>query len=196
VADVLAPRSAFAGLARAVGEGAGVVVTDRDGIGFATVLARKGRAAVLAGRVRERFGIDLPTGPKRVASGAIAFAGTGPDAWLATAERGDGFAATLREALNDLAAVSDQSGGTAALRLAGPRVRDALAKGVTIDVHPRSFAVGDVAVTAAAHIGVTLWRLDDDADGAVFEVAIARSFAGSFWHWLSASAAEFGLVVR
>jgi sarcosine oxidase subunit gamma len=172
-----------------------VVVTDRDGLGLATVLARKGKTAALAERVRQRFAIDLPRGPKRVANGAVTFAGTGPEAWLATAERGDGFTAALRDALGDLASVSDQSGGTAVLRLAGPRVRDALAKGVMIDLHPRAFAAGDVAVTAAAHVGFTLWRLADDPAGAVFEIAVARSLADSFWHWLAASAAEFRLAV-
>jgi len=195
-ADLLAPRSAFAGLAVAVGSGAGVIATDRDGLGLATVLARKGRVPALAERVRARFGIDLPQGPQSAEGGAHAFAGTGPGAWLTTSEDGDGLAAMLREALGDLAAVSDQSGGLAVLRLSGARVRDALAKGVAIDLHPREFTPGDVAVTSAAHIGLTLWRLADNADGAVFEIAVARSLAGSFWHWLSGSAAEFGLIVR
>lgn len=191
----LAPRSAFAGLLVAVGSGGGVIATDRDGIGLATVLARRGRGEALAERVRKHFGLDLPQGPRRAASGAIAFAGTGPGAWLATQESGDGFADMLRAALGDLASVSDQSGGTAVLRLSGPRVRDALAKGVAIDLHPREFAPGDVAATLVAHVGVTLWRLADGADGAVLEIAVARSLAGSFWHWLSASAAEHGLGV-
>ncbi len=192
---LLAPRSAFAGLAKAVGSGNGVVASDRDGLGLATVLARRGKGAALAERVQARFGLVLPRGPQRAANDAAAFAGIGPDAWLATGASGDGFAASLRDALGDLAAISDQSGGSAVLRLSGKRVRDALAKGVAIDLHPRAFVPGDVAVTAAAHIGLTLWRLPDDAEGAVFEVAVARSLAGSFWHWLAASAAEFGLAV-
>jgi sarcosine oxidase subunit gamma len=196
----LAPRSAFADLAAAIGPiaidgGSGVIVTDRDGIALATVLARRGQAAALAARVRERFAIDLPREPRRAANGPIAFAGTGPDAWLATAESADGFLPALRAALGDCAAISDQSGGTAAVRLGGPRVRDALAKGVMIDLHPSTFAPGDVAVTAAAHVGLTLWRLPDDATGATFEVAVARSLAASFWHWLATSAAEYGLAV-
>ncbi|RYE86794.1 MAG: hypothetical protein EOP19_05950, partial [Hyphomicrobiales bacterium] len=28
-----------------------------------------------------------------------------------------------------------------------------------------------------------------------FDVAVTRSYAASFWHWLEASAAEFGLAV-
>jgi hypothetical protein len=41
-----------------------------------------------------------------------------------------------------------------------------------------------------------LWRLHDGADGSsVFEIAVFRSFAASFWHALYSSAAEFRLAV-
>jgi methylglutamate dehydrogenase subunit D len=102
----------------------------------------------------------------------------------------------LKEAIGDLAAVSDQSSGYAILRLTGPKVRDTLAKMLPIDLHERAFAAGDVAATNASHVGVTLWRLDNAADGSpVFEITLFRSFVGSFWHTLASSAAEFGLVV-
>jgi sarcosine oxidase subunit gamma len=92
------------------------------------------------------------------------------------------------------AAIADQSDGQAVLRVSGQKVREALCKLVPIDLHPRAFGVGDVAVTVAAHIGVTLWRLPDELNGhAAFEIAVYRSLAGSFWAALSASAAEFGL---
>jgi methylglutamate dehydrogenase subunit D len=75
-------------------------------------------------------------------------------------------------------------------------VRDALAKIIPLDVHPAAFRPGDVASTVASHMGVTLWRLEDAAHGSpVFEFAVFRSLAGSFWHALSLSAAEFGLGV-
>lgn len=127
-------------------------------------------------------------------SGDFAIAGTGPGAWLVSMERGgNAFSASLRDVLESVASVSDQSDGQAVLRLAGPRVRDTLSKLVPIDVHPRAFPVGNVAVTVAAHIGATLWRLGDRADEEpVFEIAVYRSLAASFWHALSLSAAEFG----
>ncbi len=46
------------------------------------------------------------------------------------------------------------------------------------------------AVTAVAHIGVHLWQTDD---GPTYELAVPRGFALSFWHWLEASSAEYGL---
>ena len=191
------PRAPFSGLAVTSSAGRGVVATDRDGLGLATVAARKGQVLALTQCVRERLGIVLPGGPYRRAEGGVAFAGTGPEIWLATKEMGgNDFAATLREEIGAMAAVSDQSDGYAVLRLTGAKLRDTLAKLVPIDVHSRAFKPGDVASTVASHIGATLWRLEDGPDGApVFEIAVFRSLAGSFWHALSESAAEFGLVV-
>jgi sarcosine oxidase subunit gamma len=165
---------------------------------MASVLAKTGQTAALALRMREHFHIDLPQGPRRTRSGVLAIAGTGPGAWLATFEHGDdSFAAQLRDTVGDLASVSDQSDGYAVLRLSGFKVRETLGKLAMIDLHPRAFQIDDVAVTVAAHIGVTLWRSEDRADGApVFEIAAFRSLAASLWHALSTSAAEFGYVVE
>jgi len=157
---------------------------------------RKGRLAALSQRVCERFGIDLPHGPRRVEGDGVTFAGIGPEAWLATSEQhGNVFAAYLKEALGDAVSVCDQGSGYAILRMTGPKLRETLAKILPIDLHPRAFAPGDVASSIASHVGATLWRLQDAADGSpVFEIAVFRSLAGSFWHDLTASAAEFGLV--
>jgi len=208
------PRAAFAGLADlapgpasfARDAGVGVIATDRDGLGLATVALRKGQRESLTQCVRERYGIELPQGPHRAAAritavngaaaAGIAFIGTGPEVWLATQEKGgNDFAKSLEREIGGMASVSDQSDGYAVLRLAGPKLRDTLAKLILIDVHPRVFKPGDVASTVAAHVGATLWRLPDGPDGApVFEIAVFRSLAASFWHALAESGAEFGLL--
>ncbi len=59
--------------------------------------------------------------------------------------------------------MSNQSDARAALRLSGPHVRDMLAKGCMIDLHPSVFPPGAAAMTSIAHIGVHLWRLDNAA---------------------------------
>ena len=176
----------------------GVTAAALDGFGLATVLARKGSSQALAQRVHERFGMDLPAGPKLSAASGVVFAGTGPGAWLAMAERGgNAFAAKLMSDLHGVASVSDQSDGYVLIRLTGPRVRDALSKLVPIDLHPRAFKTGDVAATVASHIGVTLWRPADQPDaGHMFEVAMFRSLARSFWHALADAAAEYGFEAR
>ncbi|MFL6600050.1 MAG: sarcosine oxidase subunit gamma [Steroidobacteraceae bacterium] len=174
----------------------GVVASDWDGRAIARLVARKDRLGPLRSRIRERYGIELPLQPRRVAANGFAFVGVGVETWLVIAADGaGGFSSSLREAVDDLAAVSDQTGGYAVLRLTGPRVRDALAKLVPLDLHARVFDAGSAATTSASHIPITLWRVTDGADGLpVFEIAAPRSYAGSFWHVVTESAAEFGFV--
>jgi len=163
-------------------------ITKRDTLAIARVAARKGRAADLARAVRERFGIDLPDGPRRVESaGGLAFIGSGVDTWLATRDdERDTFAASLRNALNAAATVSDQIGAYEVMRLTGQHVREVLAKFVALDLHPGAFATGSAAATLAGHIPLTLWRLADS-----FELAVPRSYNPDFQHLLAAGAAEF-----
>jgi sarcosine oxidase subunit gamma len=194
----LTPSAAFANLPVIATQGSGVIVHERDGMGIASVIAKRGQQEALTKQIRERFGIALSPGPKRSAAGDYAFIATGPGAWFATGEvAGNALVTSLREALGEYAAISDQSDGQAVLRVSGPKARDALCKLVPIDLHPRIFRKGDVAVTVAAHIGATLWRLNDDPNGqAVFEIAVFRSLAQSFWTALSESAAEFGFKMN
>jgi methylglutamate dehydrogenase subunit D len=187
-------RSAFEGLLHDVGpaEAPGVVVRERAGLEIATVIARGGPAA-LAARVRSAYGIDLPSGPKRAASDRVAFVATGPRTWLALGEAGERLSDELQRKLADTAAVCDQSYGYAVMRLWGDKVRATFEKGLGIDLHPRAFAPGDAAATACAHIGVIVWQLDASP---TYEIAVVRSLAAAFWHWLSESAAEFGVRVE
>jgi sarcosine oxidase subunit gamma len=196
--NMLTARAPFTDLGFSSAPRQGIRVADRDGLAIATVLVRKGRLAALTPLVRERFGIELPRGPSRVQGNDVAFAGIGPQAWLATSEaRGNEFVSILNEAIGDVASVCDQSSGYAILRMTGPNLRQTLAKILPIDLHPRAFAPGDVASSIASHVGATLWRLQDAADGSpVIEIAVFRSLAESFWHDLTASAAEFGLVLE
>ena len=193
-----APRGAWAGIAQpgsfgAAGE-AGVTATLLDGFGLATLIAAPGGGSALSRPVEARLGIALPLTPTIASGQAHDAIWAGPDQWLLRCASRDGFQALLAE-LAPHAAASDQSDGRAAVRLSGPRVRDVLAKGVMLDLHPAAFAVGDVALTSIAYVGVQLWRLADGPDGPMFEIMVPRSMAGSFWAWFTASAAEFGCAV-
>jgi sarcosine oxidase subunit gamma len=192
---VLGRRTPFADVAIAPAGDCGVIAVERGDLGIATVLVRKERLPELAAQVRACFDLELPRGPRRGANNGVGFCGLGPRAWLAVCEAGDdAFASSLRRQIGEFAAVSDQSDAYAVMRLAGPKVREALAKGVPLDLHAKAFGVNEVAATVISHIGATMWRVDDGRDGApMFEIAVFRSLATSFWHWLSASAAEFGL---
>src|SRR5215472_7966144 len=126
---------------------------------------------------------------------ALAFVWAGPGHWLAVTEGGDGssFEKLLRHDLSNLASISDQSDSRAIVRIAGARARDALAKGVPLDLNPRVFTAGDAAVTTVGHIGVHLWQLDE---APTYEFAVSRSYAAAFWRWLIDSAAEFGAAIK
>jgi sarcosine oxidase subunit gamma len=173
----------------------GLVIEERTDVAFASVIAKRGKRFALINAVNTAFGIALPDGPRRATRGAITFAGTGPDQWIASAEGSEaaGFAVRLRGRIGPFAAVSDQSDSRLVLRLSGPHVRDVLAKGAPVDLHPKAFKAGDVAGTLISYIGVQIDMLDD---APTYQLTAPRSMAGSFWSWLSASAAEFGYEVK
>lgn len=170
----------------------GVTVSEVLATGLATVTARKGQRDALLQAARHALGIELPTMPRRTEANAIAAMWSGPDQWLVSLNPTpkDGMEALLARPLAGLASVVDQSHGRVLLRISGPRVRDALAKGVAIDLHPRAFRPGDVAVTVVSHVPVHLWQIDE---APTYEFAIPRSLVQSFWHWLAASSAEHGM---
>ena len=195
----LKPRNSFEGLAEpgryghVVDGDRPVVIAERPRLSVAQISAQRGKTAPLAEAFRAA-GLDLPQGPRRAANGGVAAIGMGPHEWLVTAEGEPGRAtfARIRDALPGLASCVDQSHAKAVLRLAGPRARDVLAKGCGLDLHQRGFKPGDAATTQIALIPCQLWQLDEVP---TFELAVPLSYAGSFWAWLTASAAEYGFEV-
>jgi methylglutamate dehydrogenase subunit D len=187
----LVHESAFAGL-RAAGAGDGVLAVERVGLAIATVIQRRGQSRELSAAVTANFAIDLPVGAEWTANNGVALLGTGPGKWLAiSASRDTEFVGKLETKLWGLASVIEQSDGLGVLRLGGPALCKTLEKGVQIDLAPGAFPTGSVAVTSVAHIGVTLWKVDDQP---TVDVAVARSLCNSFLHWLEASAAPCGLT--
>ncbi|HLH11360.1 MAG TPA: sarcosine oxidase subunit gamma family protein [Methylovirgula sp.] len=183
-------KSPFEASLKDAGAGDGVQVSERRNLQMATVIARAGNSDIAA-RLKSAFGLALLPGPKRSAANDLAFVATGPRSWLALSEA-SGLTPKLREALGEAAAISDQSSGYAVLRLTGPKVRATLEKGIGVDLHPRAFQPGDAASTSCAHLGVIIWQIDA---APIYEIAVFRSLADSFAHWLQESAAEFGLRV-
>ncbi len=183
-------------LPTAVGNGGGVIATERNGLGIARIAARRGQSTRLVELLRANFGVEPPAGLRHASRGDLAIASIGPGTWLATRHgAGNAFAGSLRPLLGDCASVCDQSDGYVILRLAGPKVRETLAKLVPIDLHPRSFHVDAVAQTVCGYVNVTLWRLENTArTDAAFEIWAGRSFAVSLHQAICHAAAEFGFV--
>ncbi len=197
----LKARSAFAGLAVPGRYGAGsggepqVVVAERPNLTVTQLSAFHGKKDEIGKVLTRETGLQLPNGPKRVQAEGLSLIGVAPSQWLAVAE-GEAARARLSRlsaALSGLASAVDQSDAKAILRLSGNRVRDVLAKGCPLDLHPRAFTPEDAATTQIALIPCQLWQIDETP---AFELAVPFSYAGSFWHWLASSAAEFGYEVR
>lgn len=90
------------------------------------------------------------------------------------------------------ATLTDVSHARIVVRVNGEKSRDMLAKGCAIDLHPRQFPVGTCVQTSIAKIGVILHRPQNDDS---FMLYAARSYAGSFWHWLTSASNEYGYHV-
>lgn len=161
-----------------------LTIAARDGLGIASVMARKGAGSAALG---DRLGFALDDGPLARVDGSRAVIGTGPGTWLVVAEgAAPDHADAMAETVAGLASVSDQSSGYVVHRLSGPDARTILQRGAPIDFHPDAFRTGMAATTLIAHIGVILWQVDERP---TYDVATFRSYASSFRHWLDQSAA-------
>ena len=114
-----------------------------------------------------------------------------PGTWLLMGPRGRHawLVGKLAAATGGAASLVDQSMGRVVLRVAGSRARDVLAKGCRLDLHPRAFGPGGVAVTPIAHVTVTLVQVDATP---TFDLLVPASYAETFLDWLLEAAAEHG----
>jgi len=161
----------------------GVLISERVGLGLATVAARKGQVDALKAAVAEAYGVDLPESSAVAQGPAVSFIGQGPGQWLAVSETlaNEALARDLAQHIAGLASISDQSGGRTVLRVSGKRAREVLAKGLPIDLDPRAFPLGSAATSVISLMGVQLWQVDDTRS---YDIAIFRSLSQSFWRWL------------
>lgn len=183
-------RSGFAFLLAELPTGGGdIAVTERTGLGIATVMVRTNQADA----VGRKLGVQLADGPVRSVSDALALLGIGPGAWLMLAQDAPtDWGLCMADELADIASVFDQTSGYAILRISGQQAAALLQKGAFVDLDPGVFPPGSVAVTVIEHIGAILWRLDETT----FEIAVFRSFAGSFAHWLVTAAAAAAVTLH
>ena len=151
------------------------------------------RLGAVGAEASAALGLDLPTAPNTWRpAGAGRAVWLGPDEWLLTSTTGTPaeLEARVRAAVLPLGgSATDVSAQRIGLRLTGPRVRDVLAKGCSLDLHPRAFGAGDSAQTALGQAGVVLLGLSDTGDE--YSVLVRSSFAGYLAEWLLDAALEF-----
>jgi len=169
----------------------GVVLAERPGL--AQVHVSLGDAAG-ATAVATALGFALPQTPNTTAAkGGTAALWLGPGKWLVVGPDA-GLHATLAAALTGkTGAAVDQGHNRWCLRIAGPAARALMAKGCALDLHPRVFATG--ACAQSTWLGVSV-LLHQAADGPVYDIYVARSFALHLWESITDAAAELGYEVR
>jgi methylglutamate dehydrogenase subunit D len=191
--ETIAPRGAFERYLQDLspkGAANDVRIEERLDLGMATVMSR-GDDRALAERIHGEFGLALPSTPRRVSNGVKAFVGIGPGVWLAVFEAASPLMASeLAASLDGQASVADQTSAYAVLRISGAFAREILSRGAFIDFDPSVFGPGSAAVTTISHVGVTIWQIDETP---TFEIALFRSYAGSFWHWIKVTCAALGV---
>lgn len=143
-----------------------------------------------AGGLRVR-GASLPTAPGTwtpAHDGRLIW--MGPDEWLLTSPGSapQALEEELRTLLQPLGgSAADVSAQRIGLRLGGARIRQVLAKGCSIDLHPRVFVAGRSAQTTLGQAGVLLLALGDDE----VVVLVRSSFAGYLATWLLDASREY-----
>ena len=136
-------------------------------------------------------GTPLPTTPDTwtpTADGRLVW--LGPDEWLLTSTGAAPhlLEEELREQLRPVGGTAvDVSAQRIGLRISGARAREVLAKGCSVDLHPRAFPAGRSAQTTLGLAGVVLLALGEDD----FAVLVRSSFAGYLATWLLDASLEY-----
>jgi len=149
--------------------------------------------ADLMARLTEAIGGRPPTEPN---TAVVSDDGTrhvlwlGPDEWLILGEPDTGPA--LEDAIGDAigdgpGAVVDVSANRTTLSVSGPRARDLLAFGCSLDLHERHFKPGMCAQTLLARANVIIVPVGPAVEPA-FRVLVRPSFAAYLAAWLTDAA--------
>lgn len=147
--------------------------------------------------VSQALNLELPVQPcTSVADTLHRLVWVGPDDWFVIGPKGQASAieSRLHTALAGIHhAVTDVSGGYTVLHLSGAPVREVLAQGCPLDLHPRAFGPGSSAGSLFFKTSIWLWQVDE---APTYEVLVRSSFMGYFWLMMERSTQECGLVTR
>jgi sarcosine oxidase subunit gamma len=149
--------------------------------------------------VKAATGVDLPTKANTAnQAGENRILWLGPSEWwlVAPGEQLADLVERLRAAFSGQhTAVIDVSESRTVIGLTGSAARELLARGVSLDLHPRVFGAGQCAQTGMSKANVLLHQTGAGAKPS-YEIYILKSFADYLWRWMSLTAEDFGLAIR
>lgn len=143
--------------------------------------------------VEHCLGLRLPTASPGTAVGQDRHAlWMGPDRWWLLLQNATPEIAEIRDAIARFpGAVVEIGDSLAVVAISGPNARNVLAKGCTLDLHPRAYRPGHVAQTLLAKAQITLHQTAESE----YEIYVRRSFAEYLWTWLEDAALEYGVTI-
>ncbi|MDE0489198.1 MAG: sarcosine oxidase subunit gamma [Gammaproteobacteria bacterium] len=167
-----------------------VAISVRSGRGFLNLRLnpRLGQALEAVERI---LGQPMPPATNTFTAGEHEVYWLGSDEWLIAtgAERVAGIDSELAEALGGFhAAVNDVSGGHVELLVRGADARTVLARGCTLDLHPREFAPGQCAQTGLGRASILLAA----SELSTYTIVVRRSFSDYLRRWLANAARPHG----
>ncbi len=173
--------------------GPGITLCERPNLSIVQVAAYADTAETTRAVIRSLVGaFPSPRANRSIMVESTQICWVGPHKWwIIETDRRDRAESMSRE-LGDGAAVTTQGHGRSCIRLSGPGARDLLAKGCTLDFNPRLFSTGHCAQTNLGHVNALIICVDDEP---LFDLFVMRSFAVSFWEWMTDAAQEFGYRV-
>ncbi len=178
---------------REIAGGPGITLCERPNLSIIHVAAYADTAEKAGTVIQSLVGTVPPPEPNRsVMIESTQICWIGPHKWWIIETDQRHCTELIASRLGNSAAVTTQGHGRCCIRLSGPSARDLLAKGSTLDFHPGRFSAGHCAQTSLGH-GNALINCIDDAP--IFDLFVLRSYAVSFWQWITDAAGEFGYRV-
>lgn len=122
-----------------------------------------------------------------------------PDKFWITAPLAAGLAGRLSERFATAVAVVAELGHSrTVIRLSGPSVREVLAQLVAVDLDPRVFPLGSVAMTPIHHVAVLVHfaRGMDRVGAAIYDLYLPWTFAASLYEAVEHAGLAYGVIVE
>jgi sarcosine oxidase subunit gamma len=147
--------------------------------------------------VKAVTGADLPVKPNTTTqAGEFRLLWLGPTEYWVTAPAGseERLVSDLRQAFTGQhAAVIDVSESRTVITISGPDAGEVLARGCSLDLHPRAFGPGQCAQTGLAKANVLIDQRDAVPS---YDIYVLKSFADYLWQWIGLAGRDFKVAIK
>jgi len=185
-----------AAAAKSDGAGADLLIGESAHRAIVNIRGNSGDAAFIAA-VKAVTGVDLPVKPNTTATaGAFRVLWLGPAEWWIVTAGGaeEKLVADLRQAFaGQHAAVVDVSESRTVITISGTSARDVLARGCSLDLHPRVFGPGQCAQTGLTKANILLDQTDATP---TFDIYVLKSFGDYLWQWFWLVGRDYKFAIK